>query len=102
MPIPAGRHTDWIWPLSYIPRNWTAFNSDVPPVKIAGTERLEDHLDIPERGKWVLAGVMNLRIPVYFALTTNSGWHFRVGLLRYDFVDEYYQIATFTIKKLGA
>ncbi len=98
--IPAGRHNDWWWPFSLIPRRWTAFNSDIPPVKIAGTERAQDHVDIPERGKWILAGVGNLKIPVYFAVTTKAGWHFRIGLFRYDYIDGYYQIFTFTIKRL--
>jgi len=29
--IPAGNHTDLIWPLSLIPRKWTAVESTHPP-----------------------------------------------------------------------
>lgn len=100
MSIPSGNHSDWPWPFSYIPRNWTAFNSTIPPIKIAGTET-DEHLDIPERGKWVIAGFERRRIPVYFAMTTLSGWHFRIGLLRYDYVDHYYTGPTFTLKRLS-
>ena len=98
--IPAGRHDDWIWPLCLIPRRWTAFGSDIPPIKIIGTERAEDHVDIPERGKWVIAGVCNLKIPVYFAATSVSGLHFRIGLFRYDYVDHYYEFFSLTLKRL--
>jgi hypothetical protein len=101
MSIPTGNHTDWPFPFNRIPRSWTAFESTVPPVKIAGTERVEDNLDIPERGKWVIAGVGGLHIPVFFALTTTSGFHIRIGLLRYDYVDSYYTGPTFTIKQLS-
>lgn len=97
--IPQGKHTDWIFPFSEIPRSWNAFASDVPPVKIAGTERPEDHLDIPEKGRWVIAGIERLKIPVYFALTTRSGWHFRIGLFRYDYEARYYTWPTFTLKR---
>jgi hypothetical protein len=31
MAIPAGRHTDWGFPLSLIPRSWNARESDVGP-----------------------------------------------------------------------
>lgn len=96
--IPNGRHDDWPWPFSYIPRRWTAFDSDIPPVKLCGTET-DPHLDIPEQGKWVIAGVGEIKLPLYFALTTNSGWHFRIGI-RYDFLDRYYTFPSFTIKKL--
>ncbi len=96
--IPAGRHDDWIWPFRYIPRSWTAFRSDISPVKIAGTAA--GHLDIPERGRWVLAGVEKLKIPVYFAITTSTGLHFRIGLFRYDYVDRYYELFPLSLKRL--
>lgn len=99
MPIPPGNHSDWPKLFRWVPRKWTAIEYSVPPVKIAGTERVEDNLDIPERGRWALAGIGNLKIPVYFALTTKTGWHFRIGLFRFDYSDFYYQVGTFKIGK---
>lgn len=98
--IPRGKHDDWIWPFSLIPRRWNTFASDVEPVKICGTEDPADHLDIPERGRWAVAGIGHLKIPAYFAATTRGGWHVRIGLLRYDYVNHYYTGPTLTIKKL--
>ncbi len=92
--IPEGPHRDWPWPLSYIPRRWTAWESTKLPVKLLGTVGEDEHLDIPKPGKWVLAW------PLYFAITTKNLFHFRVGLARYDFVDHYYQIGTITLKRL--
>jgi hypothetical protein len=86
------RHSDWPLFFAAIPRAWTAWISDRPPVRLLGTERVEDHLDIPEPGKWVLA------FPPYAAVTLRNGWHARIGL-RYDYVDGYYQ-PSFTIKRL--
>ncbi len=71
MAIPEGNHTDWVFPLSLIPRTWTAIPDSVPPVKIAGS-----------------------------APTAIEGWHFRLGTFRFDVVDGYYQIPTATIKKI--
>lgn len=120
MPIPPGRHTDWhfkpdwpvigpilgviTYPFGLIPRRWTAFESNTPPVKIWGTERVEDNLDIPERGRWVIAGVGNIKLPVYFAFTTTGGRNFRIGLFRYTYPDVnggggYYQVGSFKIGK---
>lgn len=101
MPLPEGRHDDWPLFFKYVPRSWNAIASDVPPVRIAGTEREEDHLDVPERGRWALAGFKRWKVPVYFAVTTKSGVHFRIGLLRFDYVDGYCTWPTFTVKRLS-
>ena len=114
--IPEGKHDDWrykpdipiigpilgilTWPLSQIPRHWTAFDSDIPPVKILGTA--EGHLDIPSRGTWALAGVGDIPIPVYFAITAENGTHFHIGLFRYDYNGHYYQIPSLTFKRRHA
>ncbi len=93
--IPAGRHTDWPWPLSLIPRRWTARESGRLPVKLLGTVPRDAHLDIPRPGQWVLAW------PLYFAITTENGVHFRIGIARYDYVDHYYQLGTLAWKRLS-
>jgi hypothetical protein len=89
--IPKGKHTDWVWPLSYIPRRWTAWSSTNEPRKIIGSAT--GHLDIPPRGTWVLAW------PPYFAVTLPNGAHFRLGF-RHDYQDHYYTFVPLTLKKL--
>lgn len=116
------RHDDWTWPLSKIPRALNAWITDAPYRKIAGTERVEDNLDIPEPGKWVLAwpggalGAIYLAVLAllvwsvglwsllvlpwmsYFAFTTRKGRHGRIGT-RKDYVDGYYTTPAVTLKK---
>ncbi len=94
-------HSDWPWPFSYIPRDWNAVPSQVKPVAIAHSNGLDKVDDIPNRGNWALTKVPSK--PWYglnFALTTESGWHLRIGTFRYDFVDGYYTFPTLTVKKL--
>lgn len=92
MAIPTGNHNDWLPGFQWIPRSWTAVESDTPPEKIAGTAT--GNLDIPKPGEWVLAW------PLYLAITLKNGWHFRIGAARYDYVDHYYQVGTLSVKKL--
>jgi hypothetical protein len=89
--VPSGNHTDWPWPFSLIPRRWNAVPSEHEPVQLLGTA--SGHLDIPDRGTWTIAW------PIYVALTSRKGWHFRFGI-RYDYIDRYYTFPSFTIKKL--
>ncbi len=87
--IPAGLHNDWSWPFSKIPRRWTAFEGK-PPRKLLGNSPATK--PIPDRGHWLVAW------PPYLALQTQNGWHFRIGV-RWDDVDSYYQVPSFTIKR---
>lgn len=91
MAIPSGKHNDWIWPFSLIPRGFNAVASENEPVKLLGNAT--GHLDVPPKGTWVLAW------PLYFALRTKSGWHFRFGI-RYDYVDRYYTFPAIALKKI--
>jgi hypothetical protein len=92
--VPPGRHTDWPWPLSYIPRSWTAVESQRKPVQVLGTVGKGENLDVPKPGRFTLAW------PPYFAVTGPRGIHFRIGVARYDYVDEYYQIPTVALKRI--
>jgi len=98
MAVPNRNHDDWIFPFSLIPRRWTSIPSDHPPTAIAHSRGLDKVDDIPNPGQWVLE---RSRYGLYFALTTRSLWHFRLGSFRWDAVDHYYSVPfTFTIKKL--
>lgn len=98
---PTGRHKDWPWPLSYIPRSWTSFEA-APPRKWLGNAKLEHAIyqgkayaypkPIPDRGQWWLGW------PLYFALQTKGGWYFRIGI-RFDDRDFYFNWPAFTIKR---
>lgn len=92
--IPTGRHTDWFWPFSYIPRSWTGWNSDKPPKQMLGNVPSGDHLDVSPAGTWAFAW------PFYFVVHFKSGWYARFGI-RYDYVDHYYTFPAFTIKHLS-
>jgi len=95
MPIPEGNHNDWLWPFSYIPRKWTAIESEEPPTKIFGNTN--GNLDVPKPGQWTLS---SSPYGPMFAWTSVSGWHFRIGTARYDYVDRYYQFPTLALKKI--
>lgn len=88
--IPTGRHTDWIFPFSLIPRSWTAWESDTPPRKLCGNAKTVK--PIPDSGEWLLSW------PLYFAFQTKGGIHGRIGI-RWDDVDHYYQFPSFTLKR---
>lgn len=97
MAIPAGRHNDWPWPFSLIPRKATAVESDTPPTAVAHSKDLDKVDDIPNAGNWVL---LKSKYGLSFAVTGPGGWHFRIGTFRYDYVDKYYTFPTFTVKRL--
>jgi hypothetical protein len=98
MAIPPGNHTDWVWPMSLIPRSWNARVSEVEPRALLKSKGYVGNLDIPHPTHWNLS-----KGPwwwsYYFALTTKGAWHFRFGC-RYDFVDFYYVYPAFTIKRI--
>ena len=101
----SGRHDDWPWPLSSVPRRWTAVSGN-PPRKTFGTTPLTRAefngrqfrypKPIPPAGRW------HFTIwPLYFGMTTHSGWHFRLGV-RYDDIDGYYSWPSVTLKRYKA
>jgi len=116
-------HDDWPWPISLIPRSWTVVcGPDWPeaPELLAGNsgwtledkdrfghltnEFLEfygDRFPIPKPKHWFISAVMYDWIPLpYFAITFPGGWHFRIGALRWDDVDKYYEIWTIALHKI--
>lgn len=91
MNILQKKHTDWPWPLSYVPRAWTAIKSDVPPRTLAGEDT-----DVPAPGRFTL---QVCKYGFMFSLQTKRGWLVRVGSFRYDYCDKYYEIFTLTLKR---
>ncbi len=87
------KHTDLPWPLSLIPRRWTAIPSVVRPWTL-GYDR-----DVPPAGAWTLAFS---RYGVMGSFQTKGRWLFRMGTFRYDYVDLYYELVTLTLKRLKA
>jgi len=113
------RHDDWgIPPLTWVPRGWTIVcgkNWPEPPLKLLGDSgwrrehkdelqhftadfiaRYGDRFPIPRPHHWVLTSVKYrgfLPIFPYFAITFTKH-HFRIGLMRWDDVDHYYQMWT--------
>ncbi len=93
-------HWDYPPGLRWVPRGWTAFDWG-KPVMVAGNQkekRAGAPAPIGERGSWQLSRFPGaprpLRwFPIYFAVTTGKGWHFRIGA-RYDDVDDYTQFPT--------
>lgn len=94
---PAGFHTDWLWPFSRIPRGWNSWDSDVPPVRVAGNAT--GHLDVVAPGTWALVGYKHHRIPVCFVIQTKGRIYFRLGLIRYDYEAHYYTAPTGALRK---
>jgi hypothetical protein len=99
----SGTHSDWIWPFRYVPRRWTILCGN-PPQKALGTTPLRTAQfhglqvrypqPIPPPGHWHFT-----TWPIYFGMSTRSGWHFRIGV-RYDDIDGYYTWPSFTLKRL--
>lgn len=110
------RHDDWFWPVSYIPRGWTAKCGKrwpMPPKLLLGNSgwtgadhnQMQHHtvewldkygkvLPIPKAGHWILTAAMYAGwIPVpMFAITWKNGDYFSIGLARWDNVDNYYDL----------
>ncbi len=119
------KHDDWGFPpLTWIPRGWTVVCGSSwpePPKKWLGdsgwnrghANELQHHLPhdiarygnvlpIPRPHHWVLSSVAwwgILPIFPYLAITFTK-WHFRIGLMRWDDVDHYYQIWTIAFHTL--
>ena len=113
-------HDDWPWPINLIPRSWTVVcGPDWPeaPELLAGNsgwtsedrdrfghlpdeffEKYKDRFEIPKPGFWVITAVMYDYIPLpYFAITFKNNLHFRVGALRWDLVDSYFEVGTLAL-----
>jgi hypothetical protein len=68
------RHSDFIKPLQWMPRWVLAFIGPQPRYLYGSSERTPMlHLDIPPNGTWVFCW------PLYFALKTKGGLHWRIG-----------------------
>ena len=113
------RHTDWIWPLKWVPRWWTArcgWFWPAPPVLLLGRsgwnldhyvrDKMFQHHDfdyygkimhklpIPAPGHWLLTAVLwahFLPLPM-FAYKFKNGHYFSLGIARWDDVDNYYDL----------
>lgn len=102
-------HADWPWPLSLVPRKWTAFNWGNPKM-LDGTQKSVKIIDgqaypkpIGEPGSWQKSCYPDLpgflgKLPLYYARTDEAGNHFRWGA-RWDDTDFYTQAPTVAWKK---
>lgn len=102
--IKNGKHTDYPWPLKWVPRRWTSFCWPVPK-KLAGNQILTIYKakdgsvfaapkPIPRPGEWQFSR------PFYVAFTTKSRWSFRLGA-RWDDVDFYTTFPAFKIWRIS-
>ncbi len=103
------RHTDFPWPMSLIPRAWTAFSWG-SPVMVKGNQHLNNDcslglycaghpLPIGEPGSWQLSRFpKGPRWAWYFAFTTKGRVHFRIGA-RWDNEDNYVEFPSIAVKR---
>lgn len=88
-------HDDYpFWPLTLVPRSWTAFLCDHEPRQIAGSNPADHHTDIPADGTW------SLTIPFHFAVTTKTRLLFHFGMRR-DYQPQGYYNLDLTFKQLS-
>jgi len=98
-------HNDWIFPLCYIPRAWTAFKLGGFPILIKGYNinywgNFEGHsfphpIQNKLKGKWCS---FQLCLPLFISITVYNGYYFYCGF-RYDGVDNYFQFPAIDISK---
>ena len=86
--IPPGKHTDYIWPFNHLPRTIDAWPSCKPPKTLIGNDHDQDGDDVPDPGHRTLQ--FSLRYGLMFSFQTKKRILFRIGTMRYDFVDHYY------------
>lgn len=111
------RHDDWRWYVAWVPRAWTARcgkNWPQPPKRLwggSGWEESDHHMfghheleyfkKIRKVLPWPKAGYALLSAVLYrgwiplpmFAITYRNEDHFSIGLVRWDDVDNYYDLA---------
>lgn len=106
------KHIDYTLPgTKWIPWGWSSWHLVEPPWQYLGNQIQEAKTidgqfgpsPIPEAGSWQFSLVQMkkdwpLLLP-YFAFTTKSGWHFRLGC-RWDDVDHYYVFPSFAWHKI--
>jgi hypothetical protein len=114
--LPDGRdtrlHDDYyLFFARQVPRRITSWGFVEPPVLLLGNQRQWFRTEtgnvgpqpIPRPGNWQLSMVqIHAGYPFflpYFALTTGSGWHFRIGC-RWDDSDHYYTFPSIALKRL--
>ena len=97
---PSSKHTDWIWPLSYIPRAWNAYCGNGPLWDVGDEYQSKP---IPDPGyrsshTWDQDGSYR----PYWAVTYKNGLHVRHGY-RWDDSpnDHYYNYVIFTAKVIS-
>jgi len=86
--IPTGKHTDYIWPFNHLSRTIDAYPSCKPPKTLIGNDHDLDGDDVPDPGHRTLQ--FSKRYGLMFSLQTKHRLLFRIGSMRYDFVDHYY------------
>ncbi|MDO8495398.1 MAG: hypothetical protein Q7S32_02625 [bacterium] len=106
------KHGDYTMPgTKWIPFSVTAWSIVEPPIMLLGNQTqkatsLQNQTGpspIPEPGTWQLSAIQlkkswPLFLP-YFALTTKSGWHFRISC-RWDDIDHYYVFPSLSARYL--
>jgi hypothetical protein len=84
------KHTDWLWPLSLLPRSINAF-CGLGPV---WTSQHQKPVPLPGYSSYHTRDIDGSYRP-YYAKTFKNGLHFRLGF-RWDDVDFYYNYIIFT------
>jgi hypothetical protein len=109
------RHDDYPYPFKYIPRAWTAFKVDWPPVVLIGNMKPKQQVcgwycpdPIGKPGQWSIQGIKLFKwlpyIALFFTVTTPfkwgwlGAWHFSVWV-RADTSDAYFQAFRFAITR---
>jgi hypothetical protein len=107
MAIPPGNHSDWLWPMSLIPRSWNARESNVEPRALLKSKGYVGNLDIPKPGHYAISRGefwWELYAAITFSRIDEQGraWHARIGVARFDYNDRYFNYLFFlpTIKRI--
>jgi len=109
------RHDDYPWPFKYIPRAWTSFKVDWAPIVLFGNMTAKPQVcgfDAPDPvgkpGEWSLQGVKLFKsfpyLFMYYTFTTPLNWGWIGGIhhsfgMRFDTVDNYWQVFRFAITR---
>ncbi len=95
-------HSDYSFPgTQKIPRYATSWCLVEPPLMLLGNQK--NSLPLPEKGSWQFSIVIIKKnwpfVLPYFALTTKTGLHFRIGC-RWDNIDHYYVFPSIALRYL--